>query len=843
MPESSADPIPNASPAPSTAPRAFRYAFYALLVLLALFTTSFFVTRVWLHRALRDSLPQLDGAISTPGLAAPVTVQRDSLGTPHIRAASLDDLAFAQGYVTAQDRLWQMDIFRRNAAGDLAEILGASMLAHDHAQRVLLVRSTADAITARLSPSDLRYLAAYAAGVNTLIAQQSTHLPVEFRVLRYAPRPWQPRDSILVALMMAQELTTTFPIELAREQIAAKLPPELIADLYPVGSWRDHPPGQPPPDLTQPQPEIPDVPLDESQTELRSPAHLGAILALERSLSLTTARFTCAGCRSGSNAWAVSGAHTASGLPLLANDMHLSLTVPGTWYAVDLAAPAANFHAAGISLPGLPFVVAGRNDHISWGFTNLGAAAQDVTIEHLRNHAEYQDPDGSWHLLAHHSETIAVRGGSNVTLDVLSTARGPIITPLLRDEHRDLSLSWTIYNPSASGFPLLALNSASDWPGFCAALSLLNAPALNAVYADAAGHIGYHAAGSVPVRGSLAQPAPIPTVPVDVLAAPPWVGSIPFDQLPHSYDPPEGFLAVANSRITPDGYAFPISLDWDSPFRAERIGHQLLNSRNLKPVDMLALQMDIHSAVDLEIAHRIAYAIDHIPTASKQLRQAADLLRSWNGEVDMHSPAANTVSAATDALWPMLLQPRLGRPGGNEWQAYTWGESTFVLEELIVHQPARWLPPHFADWNQLLAAATEQGLRTHGAPFKLELWPYGHTHFFNVSHPFFGASSFLRAALDLPVGSGPTPYSGDATTVRQMKRNFGPSERMTADLADPNTLQLTLLNGESGNVLSPWFSDQWSAWYTGTPLQIPYSPAASSAAAAHTLVLQPRPQP
>ncbi|HEY0307010.1 MAG TPA: penicillin acylase family protein [Acidobacteriaceae bacterium] len=842
------EPVSRATPPPM--PRAAKFILGATLLLLLLGVLCFYGGRLYIRHAMRTSLPQIDGTLHVAGLSAPVIVIRDAHGVPHIRAASLDDLVFAQGYVTAQDRLWQMDMLRRHAAGELAEIFGSSMRPHDEGQRLQQLRNTADAVITQLPPDELRYLNDYARGVNALIAATSANLPAEFRVLRYTPRPWQPRDSILVGLVMVEDLTTGFPTKLAREQLATKLSPELLSDLYPVGSWRDHPPARPVMDLTAPQLNIPDVPLDESQTELRKPQPLNPtrvadLLALQRTLALSSSRFACDGCRAGSNEWAVSGAHTASGLPLLSNDMHLSHSLPGIWYMAELetTSPSTPLHVTGVTLPGVPFVISGHNENIAWGFTNLGGDVQDIYIEHTRNHQEYQSSDGAWHPLAHHQEVIVVRGGRNRTLDVLSTNHGPIITPMLPHEQRDLSLRWSIYDPGTVDLPFLAINTATNWQEFCAAIAHFGAPAQNAIYADTAGHIGYHATGRIPLRGSMEHPSGLSATPIDVATEAnsfEWTGYIPFDQLPWVFDPPGGILATANSRVTPDGYPYSITLDWEAPYRNERIWKVLEGSTKLTPADMLTLQNDIHSSLDQGIAQRLAYAIDHTPSASQQLRQAADILRSWNGDLDIASPAANIVNATQQALWPLLLQPHLGKPNGNEWQLYHWGEMSFVHEQLVEHQPARWLSAKYPTWNDLLTDAVATGLRLAHATPDLSLWSYGKTHRVDIEHPLFGNISVLRSLVNLPVGTGPQPQSGDGTTVKQSKRTFGPSERFTADLSNLDNSTLNLVNGESGNVLSPWFHDQWEAWYNGTTFQLPFSGTAVAQGAAHTLTLLPQ---
>src|ERR1700730_16995901 len=274
----SADVIPDQPLTPEEAAlqakrrRIFRRIAVILTTLVILFAIIGFVTaRHWLRQTMSDSLPQLDGSVSLPGLSAPVTIQRDAHGVPHIRAASLDDLLLAQGFVTAQDRLWQMDSLRRHASGTLAEILGPGLLAHDRLQRTLLIRASADRPRATLPADQLHLLERYAAGVNASIDLQRAHLPLEFRLLRYQPAPWTPRDSLLVGLVMFQDLTTSFPSELSREALTASLPQNLVVDLHPVVTWRDHPPTQPTVDLTTPQKDIPNIPLDESQTKLTIP--------------------------------------------------------------------------------------------------------------------------------------------------------------------------------------------------------------------------------------------------------------------------------------------------------------------------------------------------------------------------------------------------------------------------------------------------------------------------------------------------------------------------------------------------------------------------------------------
>jgi penicillin amidase len=845
-------------------------------------TAAFLYGRHWFHQAMSDSLPQLDGSLAIPGLAAPVTVLRDNQGVPHLRAASLDDLVIAQGYVTAQDRLWQMETLRRHAAGELAEILGPALIAHDRTQRIMQIRAAADRAIAVLPPDQLHWLTLYANGVNASIQTQRTHLPLEFRLLRFQPAPWTPRDSLLVALAMFQDLTTTFPAELNREALSSRLPLNLLADLYPVGSWRDHPPGQPTVDLTTPQTDIPNVPLDESQSSLAPPSatNPGASTTdlLAASQTLAPILTQCEGCKAGSNNWAISGAHTATGKPLLSNDMHLNHGVPGTWYQADLEAPTATgeFHVAGVSLPGTPFIIVGHNAHIAWGFTNLGATVQDIAIEHTRGTgttAEYQTPTGTWQPLLHQKEIIHIKGSKDLVLDVPITQHGTLVAPIISgiypSEKRALSLLWTIYDPANLTSPFFNVNAATDWPSITAAFSTFGGPSQNLVYADDQGHIGYHSVGKIPIRGSLTQPTPLSPVPTDALdTTQQWVGYIPFDQLPQSFDPPNGILATANARITPDNYPYPVTLDWGAPYRNERIWKVLTDKAastkdHLTPADMLALQTDIYSDVDHVIAQRLAYAIDHttapIFTHDPRLHQAADLLRAWNGNVDADAAAPAIVDATRAALWPILLNPKLKplSPPPDAKTAsqtasksvshadaaallYTWGEKSYAEEWLIMHTPARWLSPRYSTWDDLLTAAVADGLHGAHAPFDLNKWHYGKVNSVDIEHLIYSQSPILQLLIGRPTGTGPLPQSGDHTTVKQVGRSFGPSERFTADLANLDHSTLNLVLGQSGNPTSPWFMSQWPLWYHGTTLPMPYTNSAVDPTITHTLTLTPK---
>jgi penicillin amidase len=848
--------------------------------LLALILLAAVAGVLWLRSAATAALPVLDGDLHLAGLSAPVIVRRDAHGVPHIEAATEGDLFVAQGYVTAQDRLWQMDLFRRNANGELAEILGSSMVKHDRAQRVLQFRNTARRIYANQPPADRARLDAYARGVNLFIAQHQATLPPEFKLLGYRPQPWSGVDSVSIGLTIVQMLDTHWETKLSREMIAARLNNyKLEADLYPVGSWRDHPPTGLLANPSQPHPKPASAKDDDDEDRSQASAvppsassqtqqMLGAP-SISRSLrngwdtqNLNTPRVleshedtlalrallglpACAGCALGSNNWVIAGSHTASGKPLLSNDMHLGLTEPNIWYMADLKVKVSNgapgFHATGVTLPGMPYVIAGHNDHVAWGFTALYADVQDLYIEKLDGKGHYERGDEKWYPLTIDHEIIKVRGGKDVLLDVQSTEHGPLLNPIFTKETRPIALKWTLYDPTLNSLPLYQLNVASNWKEFSAALATWSWPTQSVVYSDDQGHIAYHAIGNVPIRGNEARifDVPLPHDTNDERSV--WgyrdcAGIcpyyIPFDEMPNAFDPPSGFLATANSRVTTEKQYFPLTHEWIDPYRVERI-YKLLEGRDhLTPADMLAVQTDVYSEVDQELAHRFAYAIDHTPGVDDRLRQAAALLRAWDGRLTTDSAAASIVTQTRRAFWPLILEPKLGKEMAAQ---YRWAESNFAEEEIIMHTSLDWLPPTYKNWDELLTDSVRKAMKDGKAPSDVARWSYGSWHVVDIEHPL----AVFLPLVGRVAGTGEQPLSGDTTTVKQVGRAFGPSQRFTMDWSNIDGSTENIVLGESGNPYSPWFRDQWNDWYGGATFALPFTPSAVAAQTRHTLRLLP----
>src|SRR5579859_5543285 len=693
--------------------RALRIVFRSLCVLLLLFvalTAGFYLFAT-------ATLPQVDGAITTAGLGAPVEVVRDAQGVPHIRAQNLPDLLFAQGYVTAQDRLWQMDMTRRYARGELAEILGPGLVEHDRAQRILSLRQQAQRAASQLDDHDKALFEAYARGVNAFIESHKNKLPVEFRLMGYSPKPWRVEDSFVVGAQMAQNLShEQFANKLLREKLTAILGAQKAADLYINTSWRDRPPGETA--MKQEPPARPDPDGEEdsgddtnvagvllkkfrvSSFKFQDKSTQHSALSIQPkqvhhpSTSLRTGYDTEAQRKNlfvadddplvpGSNNWVVSGAHTVSGKPLLSNDMHLHHQIPNVWYEAQLT--AGTFDVAGVTLPGFPFVIVGHNQRIAWGFTNLNPDVEDVFIENFNDRGEYQTAAG-WKHPEHRREVIHVKGGPDVAFDVLLTRHGPIVTELMPGETRNIALQWTLYTVGL-GTPFRALDQAQNWNEFRNALRNFTIPGQNAVYADVDGHIGYQSTGEVPLRRS--GNGALPVSGAD--DAHEWTGYIPYDQMPSVYDPPGGILATANGRITAARYPYSISTQWGAPYRTQRIYRVLESGNKFSSADMLALQTDIYSDFDKFCSEQFVAALDHSQNAPARAKEAAEIMRSWDGRLTANSAAATITVKSENELQKLLL--------GSYWHEYVWPSSAVAWENLLTRRPKYWLPRGFNNYD------------------------------------------------------------------------------------------------------------------------------------------------
>jgi penicillin amidase len=778
----------------------------------------------WVYWRIQVCLPQLEGTVQVPGLSARVEVLRDSLGVPHLRAQSLEDLLFAQGYVTAQDRLWQMDTGRRAAEGELAEVFGERALRLDIENRTLGFRQAMERAVRDLDPESRKFLSAYGRGINAFIASHLGRLPIEFLLLGYQPRPWSDLDSFAIAVNMSKMLSTTWRDKLMREHVRAKIPPELYAELFPDHSPYDVPVAE--------EVQGSEVGARGSGTRTRdgeailastfSPLEPGSLGGL------------------GSNNWVLSGAHTLSGKPLLANDPHLPHSVPSVWYMIHLKAPGLD--VSGVSLPGLPLIIIGHNERIAWGVTNTGPDVQDLYVESFN----FRDPkkylhNKNWVDAEERAELIKIRGERDFHLLVKVTRHGPVIS---HDRDRELALRWTALDTHALGFPFLKIDQARDWREFTAALSQYSGPTQNFVYADLDGNIGFYAAGWIPVRKQGDGSIPVPGDVDDY----DWTGYIPFESLPHAYNPASGIIVTANGRIVPDRYPYFVTHKWEAPFRTARINQLLSAGTGARPcgslkscftvADMLRIQTDIHAVEDDWLREQLLNAAAARPPQTPDARYALGLLRAWDAEARADSAAILVCEASRHALLERIVKPKLG----EDLSGYRWPMSTIFLENVLTNPASPWRPPEDPDWNATLTASLEEGVRriprfVHSSSHNA--WKWGQTIPLTFRHPLSVGSPLLRRLFDV----GPFPQSGTGTTVKQTTSEIGPSMRMVVDFSDFENSVQNLTLGESGQALSPYYRDQLDAWSSSSSFPMLFSDPAVDKAATHKLVLEPRAGP
>jgi penicillin amidase len=689
-------------------------------------------------------LPQRSGSVAAP-VAAPVAVSFDSLGEPHIRASSQQDAWIVQGYVTAQDRLWQMDSLRRYASGTLAEVLGPAALDTDRDMRRLRLRRLAEAAYVRLPATDRAGLADYTLGVNEFIATHLDNLPIEFTLLGYQPRPWSAIDSLLVGLYMFRDLTTTWRDEIAKRAMLADGDAGKVNFLFADRAGNEPAPG--------------------------------------------------------SNGWAIAGSHTASGKPLLSSDMHLAYSLPGIWYMAHLQAPGLD--VAGVTLPGVPGVVVGHNQHIAWGITNLQFDVQDLYSEKLDDRTGRYLYQGNIEQARGEREIIQVKGARAVEMATWVTRHGPLF---IVDGHEHLALRWTAAEPGLFQFPILDIDRAENWQQFTTALSRWVGPGSNFVYADTAGNIGYHAAAMLPKRRGYSG-----DVPVDGSSGNfDWDGFIPFEQLPSVYNPASGIIASANQNPFPRDYPYPVNGNFAPPYRVLRIRELLSAHNGWRAADMLGVQGDIYSAFSKFLSVQVVAAVDKRGAHNVALDPAVALLRAWNGSMDKDLGAPFLISLVYQHVRSSVAG--VAAPGNGQVYEFNMGPS--VIETLLRERPDGWFQDYDAMLLRALMDAVDEGKRIQGRD--VQRWRYGNYLRIEIDQPVIHAAlrklPGIGKALDF-FEIGPVAMSGSATTVRQTTRALAPSMRMTADLGDWDRSLLNIQIGQSGQPLSSHYKDQWNDYY------------------------------
>ena len=750
----------------------------------------------------RASLPEIEGEVTVAGLDAPAEILRDEDGIVTIRAGSRRDAAFALGFAHAQDRLWQMDFTRRTGAGRLSEVVGAATLRFDRMLRTLGLYRVAEKNLEVVSDRTRALLEAYSAGVNAFIEGHEGPWPPEFLLLRYTPEPWTAVDSLVWGRLMALQLSGNFRDELLRAGLKEAVTPEELELLFP------------------PYPS--DGPVSFAKT--------GGLFPTEdtQGRRLTEILPWSLMPKKASNSWALSGDRTATGAPILANDPHLGLGAPGTWYLARIETPEGV--AAGVTAPGVPFMVIGHNGHIAWGFTTTHSDTQDLFIEQLSEGQpeHYDTPDGP-RPFETREETIEVRGEEPEKLVVRTTRHGPVISDVVPEaedflsEGEVMALAWpALAEDDRTGDALAGLSEARDWDGFLAAMRNFHSPQQNVIYADTSGSIGMVVPARVPMRrgGDGSLPVPGWTGTHD------WTGWVPFEELPLTLNPGSGRIVAANNRSAGPDYPHILTAHWAFPHRAERIIERLSSLKQATLDDNHSIQVDIVSMAAERLLPRLLAALPDGKDDDDLVGRARTLLSDWDRRMDRERPEPLIFASWIETLNRGLLAPRLGERA-EDFARPNPARLAGILER------GEWCDDPASDaeesCEERIGTALSEALAELAEHFggDLDDWRWGEAHVARLAHPIFGRIPVLRDLLGKPVethGGAITVNRGGASFQGELERRFehvhGPGLRVVYDLSDLDNSRFIIATGQSGHIFSPNYLDLAPLWADGQSLTL-----------------------
>lgn len=746
--------------------------------------------------SFRFSQPKEKGEVILPGLTASVRVVRDRFGVPHIFAARDSDLFYAVGYLHAQDRMWQMELLRRAGFGRLSEVFGESTLEQDKFLRNLGLKEAAIKDYESLDGEVKEALAAFCQGVNAWLSSRKFDWPPEFTLLRFRPEPWETLDSLIVKGVMALVFCTDYRSELLRAQVVEKVGLERSLEIL----ERD----------------------------------IGPISPAEISGSLSAQLLFSPG-GGGSNNWVVAGSRTESGLPLLANDPHLEISLPPIWYEMHLHSPGLN--VVGVSFPGVPFVIIGHNASIAWGVTNSGADVQDLYVEKINEAGDaYLDPE-AWKPLRRKEEWIRVRGKKDpFRMEIAWTSRGPILTEVARTKKAHFSLRWSLHDGGEISKALYLLDKAQDWYEFCQALALWDGPSQNFVYADTKGNIGYYLAGKIPLRPKTVALFPMP----GWKAENQWQGYLEEEKKPNILNPAAGYIVTANHKIVPEDFPYYISCDFDLPFRARRIEELILGHDRHSVDSFRRIQNDVLS----KRAELILPYLRRLEPVEEKARKAQAILNRWDGEMKA-GPEPALFSAFMDILYQEIFEDELGEDFKDFSQLFKRKQA--ALFRLLEDPDSDWydntktVAREARDdiFSVSLSKAYEWLEKKQGAP---ENWDWARLHAIKFSH------ALGRVFLFRFLNRGPFPMDGDSFSIRasfghDIAGNFatssGVSYRQIIDLSDFRKSLCVLSSGQSGHFLSRHYDDQIPLWLKGEYRPMLFDRDDLEAQASAILILKP----
>lgn len=830
---------------------------------------------------VRASFPQTRGELAVAGVNAPVEIIRDELGVPSIYAGSLADLFFAQGYVHAQDRFWEMDVRRHITAGRLSELFGKSQVTTDAFLRTLGWRRIAEQELPMLSSRSHQILDAYSAGVNAYLADhEGAQLSLEYAVIGvqnpdYVPEPWTPADSVSWLKALAWDLRGNMEDEVYRSIMSAAVGVDETEKLFPAYPYDVHRPiieGGAVVDGTF------DAKAVATGGGRGSSAGLptGAVTLLAQVRDVSALLDTWLGPHSreiGSNSWAVSGSKTTTGKPLLANDPHLGPQMPSLWYQSGLhcttQSTECNYDVAGWTMAGLPGVFIGHNDTVAWGFTNLGPDVTDLVLEQVSGDSYLLD--GRQQRFTARQEQIAVAGGEPVTITVRETVDGPLISdvadidtytavgaaapvpapgststreaPPQRGAGYGVALRWTALTPHPTFDAFDLLNTARSWDQFRVAASKLAVPAQNLLYADIDGNIGYQAPGVIPIRDGYDGKWPVPGWDSRYQ----WRGYIPFEAMPNTFNPSEGFIVTANQAVVDESYPYFLTEDWAYGARSQRITDLVSaatsDGNTVDAQRMREIQMDALNELALFLAPKLA----ELPTTDAT-RGAVNLLNGWDGQQAVDSAPA----AFFNAVWKQMVDRMFNAAVDGDIITASGNDQYWLVIQGIWDSPKDfWWDDKTVDGVQSRDETLQLSIAAAVAELNSDLgedptsWRWGALHTLTLTNSTLGQSGI--APIEWLFNRGPVQVAGGEATVDATSWtpaggyvvDWVPSMRQVIDLADLDASTWVNLTGQSGHAFNANYEDQVDAWATGAQFPWPFTRAAVEQSAANTLTLTP----
>ncbi len=797
-----------------------------LKIFIGLFLSLIFIAGVsffLLRYLVTKSFPQYSGEISA-AVRQPAAIHRDEFGIPHIAAENEYDLFFAQGYVHAQDRLWQMDLSRRAGEGRLSEILGTPTIKFDKMLKTVGFRRIAEQLERQISPTSAEILRAYADGVNEYIRTQKGKYPIEFDMLNYEPEEWKPVHSLMIARLMAWELNISWHVDVVLGELVARLGAEKASAVFPT------------------YPENGPV-IVASSSSKKNDAALRGFVSLQNEFKR---KFGTTGTHVGSNSWAVGPAKSATGQAILANDPHLGLSLPAKWYEIHLS--GAGINVAGFSLPGTPLVILGRNDRIAWGFTNVMADDADFYFEKTDSvGAETYLFNEEWKEITTVFDTVWVKDSTEVPFLIRSTHHGPAINeiyPLDQFTSSDMiTMKWTGYEMSDELLALYRVNTAYDWQGFLSGVREFTVPGQNFIYADVDGNIGFHPGVRLPKRNNNN-----PTLPMAGWTGEnEWQGFIPFEQLPSLYNPPEGFVATANNK-TAKTVPYHIANLWEPPSRIQRIREVLTSKQLLDVNDFKGLQNDHFSHFAKEMTPFILAAFRTVPVSDPDLITALNYFRNWNFQQTKDDVPTAIFEAFFSALIKNIYRDEMGDELFRQY-IFLANMPYRVTLALLNDSSSVWFDDITTAPVETSHAIVRKSLHdalnylrgTLGGEVKE--WRWGRLHTLTLKHPF-GDIDVLRSIFNVGPfevgGSGTTVNNGEYRMTEPFAMTLGPSMRTIVSFADPKGALSVLPSGQSGQPLHDHYSDQTPLWKNGEYHRMPITREEVLKISKNILYLTPR---